>query len=79
MTADQITVVIDWENNAEIWWDALRQQFSTLHERFFLVDKLTITREQLRQLAALPGWADGPAYAKHPIIVVNCQEDAKQC
>ena len=71
MSNDQITVAIDWENNAKTWWDALREQLPKLHELFFMVDKLTITRKQFRQLTELPGWADGSAYAQHPIVVVN--------
>jgi hypothetical protein len=71
MSNHQITVAIDWENNTETWWDALREQSPKLHELFFMVDKLTITCEQFRQLTELPGWADGPPYAKHPIVVVN--------
>lgn len=62
-------VQVDHENNAETWWDALREREPALAARLGDSDTLEITADELARLQALPGWADGPAHARTALIV----------
>jgi hypothetical protein len=72
MSGEKIKVAIDWENNAEKWWDCLSKNYPRLHAAFGLHNMPAFTRDEYDTLASLPGFSDGPAHAKHPIVVVNC-------
>lgn len=80
MTTDnQIRIAVDYENNAERWWDAARRHRSGCPASCgHLLDgtgaaeteSATVTTEDADIFCAwassLPGWADGPDYARHP-------------
>ena len=70
-TSKKIKVAIDWENNAEKWWECLSENHPELHAAFFLDSTPELTRDEYETLASLPGFSDGPAHAKHPIVVLN--------
>ena len=59
----EVMVFIDEENPAEEWWTAAREAFPAIMIRFE-GNAATITRSELAQLKALPGWSDGPEYAR---------------
>jgi hypothetical protein len=67
------TLLVDPENTADEWWDALRRVVDTL-ERLVdpagpeLVEVDAALAPALKALfEQLPGWADGPAYAPTPV------------
>jgi hypothetical protein len=65
----RLTATVDYENNAETWWEAIRVQEPKIAKRFERADRVRLTMNEYRRLEALPGWSDGPHYAKHPLIV----------
>jgi len=71
-SAKQIAVRVDEENNAEQWWDALRS-YDRAHGGGRTIEKAIdagrVTPEQLEILKALPGWEDGPEFARTALIV----------
>jgi hypothetical protein len=83
------TIRVDYQNNAETWWDAARARAATDSEfaRVFrelagVADEWTGTIEECSTFLAvaetLPGWTGGDARAPHPLVVVPCaraQED----
>ena len=64
-----VSVRIDEENNAEEWWDALRDLDRGSRALEKAIDSGRVTRAQLATLKALPGWADGPEFARTALIV----------
>lgn len=78
---------IDQENNAETFWDALKEANPRLWRK--LSRSSTDRRcdycargnakrcphhayasdEEAAAIKLLPGWSDGPEYARHPLIV----------
>lgn len=75
---------IDYENNANEWWDALRER-AAANDRSVplclpaaLLDctgqDVAVDDSDVAQLekffASLPGWSDGSDYARHPVVVV---------
>ena len=78
------TLLIDYENNAEEWWTAAREAIDSCPEaaRSFVQDgpdEHQVSPETaeafLAWAATLPGWSDGPEYARHPVLV---QDDARR-
>jgi hypothetical protein len=68
-----VTILVDPENSADEWWDALRRLTATL-ERLAAPAGLTpvpVDADLAPALKALferlPGWADGPAHAPTPV------------
>jgi hypothetical protein len=68
-----VTILVDPENSAGEWWDALRRLTATL-ERLAAPVGLTpvaVDADLAPAVAALfrrlPGWADGPAHAPAPV------------
>jgi hypothetical protein len=71
-------ISIDWENNAETWWDAAREAASTAPDviRPLLggrnVSDVSVSASDLPTVLAwcssLPGWEDGPAHARRPLV-----------
>lgn len=76
-------ISVDWENNAELWWDAARDApdapaaINKLSERYD--HDVYVPRSEVDAILAwgakLPGWGDGPAYAPHPIIARDIEGD----
>lgn len=75
-TATYIAVRADHENNAEEWWDALRQQYPRFADTFMRHDVAVIRSELWDVLAALPGFSDGPEYA--PTALLDCGSEGDQ-
>ena len=72
-------LAIDFENPAPGWWDAGgRDLWEALLEGFdgssVVVDR-ALADSWLAQAAAVPGWADGPEWAPHPICLKPIDED----
>ena len=68
MDTTKVTVRVDYENNGEEWWDALRARPDGKRlERS--IDGGDLPLRDLATLVGLPGWSDGPDYARHPLIV----------
>lgn len=63
-------VSVDGENNAEAWWDALRQhpEGAAIEQA---IERGSLTAQQLATCRSLPGWAspDAPEFAPHPLLV----------
>jgi hypothetical protein len=78
-----ITVKVDSENNAEAWWDAMRESLPALerndpevagllsvlerHGEVEISDPATIERFD-SFVHSLPGFSDGPEYAREALI-----------
>jgi hypothetical protein len=65
-----ITVKVDYENPAERWWAALQEREPGIAARLSDGEE-QVTAEELDRLQALPGWSDGPAYARTALIVLG--------
>lgn len=70
-----VLVSIDYENNAETWWRTVGYRFPRV---FRMLSKWDARRgatrlpvDVVRNLESLPGWSDGPAHAKTPLVVVE--------
>ena len=75
------TLIVDYEYNAEQWWDAAHElaargesdTFSALMAALKKSDSVTCTREAAAEFEScaenLPGWNDGPRYAQHPVLI----------
>ena len=70
-------ISIDHENAAETWWNAARAAKSVPGLLFDLIHgcQATVTSATREEAVAaldwaskLPGWGDGPVYARHPLI-----------
>ena len=65
-------ILIDWENNAEPFWEALAKDENAPAEfkgdESFIVSDARAA-EILAYCEKLPGWDDGPSYARHPILI----------
>jgi len=80
--ATSVTARVDFENNAEKFWDAFRDQVATLDRDSELATNCReiLKRDEVELLDAdaiqqfddfvtgLPGWDNGPEHAKNPII-----------
>lgn len=62
-------VKIDHECPASEWWAALRASCP----RHALLDPGTVAtrlaRHEIDAITRLPGWNDGPEYARHPLVI----------
>ena len=84
-------IVIDWENNAQEWWDAASDQARNAPHLVppKLVrlldgtpnppDEMILTGyeaiEIARWAASLPGWDTGPEHAPNPILFQDVDPD----
>jgi hypothetical protein len=59
---------VDDENNAERWWDALREARPDIATSLERNGCAVVSDSVLHSLESLPGWSDGPEYAKTPLI-----------
>lgn len=76
------TLRVDYENNATTWWDAARDLANSMANPTFTRILNALEREDeigddvlrgeldsfIAAASVLPGWADGPAYARHPVL-----------
>ena len=62
-----VSVAVDWENNAETFWDALRarKDGKALEAA---IDSGRVTTAQRDLLVSLPGYSDGPEHAQTALI-----------
>ena len=75
---DWYVVRVDWENNAEEWWDAARESSAAPPEVRPLLDgstdddRVTVSAEAFEQIRrwaeTLPGWTSGPEYAETALL-----------
>ncbi len=80
---NQMKITIDYENNAETWWDALREYFDTgmvptdLNDIVnsllnYSISSIKVSEDLARKFEnwaeTLPGYYDGPSHAQYPII-----------
>lgn len=77
--AGSYRISVDYENNAEPWWDAARE-LATRDDAFAAVLKALQDRDEwtgpatlgeafVSRAASLPGWHGGDARAPHPLLV----------
>lgn len=75
--ADAVNIVIDEENNGEIWWEAAHNSKTAPACFLRLLDLgpsegITVGPEDAETIRAwastLPGWSDGPSYARNPLL-----------
>ena len=73
-----VKVQVDYENNAEEWWEAARDAAGAPAGIVSLLDNVgqdsvylsdTAAEDVRRWAASLPGWDGGPEYAPHPLII----------
>lgn len=64
-----VSVRVDEENNAEEWWDAVRAADRGGAGLEAAIDSGRVTRAQLAVLRGLPGWSDGPEFARTALVV----------
>ena len=74
-----VRLSIDFENPCKEWWEAGgRELWEGLVEEpdasQVVVDQ-SLARSWLEQARAIPGWADGPEFAPHPICTRELAED----
>lgn len=73
------TIKIDEENNAEQWWDAARTLAARVSDPTFTRVMHAIERGDENMPSSdveafvavartLPGWDDGPSYARNPVL-----------
>ncbi len=72
------TILVDYENNAETWWDAARSHPNPPEALRPLLevggpDSIEVTKEEASEIQtfaeSLPGWKDGPEYAPRALII----------
>lgn len=70
-------IAVDYECNAEPWWDAARAGKAPAVVRPLLStrgpDEIMVSRDEaaavLAWASSLPGWDDGPAHARRPLVI----------
>lgn len=76
-------ILVDQENNAERFWDEVQdraergEKFAVLLSGLDLTDILYLGDDEAEELLAyarqVPGWADGPEYAREALLVQDAQ------
>ena len=74
-----IRLAIDFENTSRTWWDKGGQElWDGITEGFdgsSVVVDAALAESWLSDARKLPGWADGPAYAPHPVSATPVDPD----
>jgi hypothetical protein len=70
MTTTYIAVRVDDENNAGVWWDALRAAYPAFARALERDGAAVSSADLWTDLVTLPGFAGGPAYA--PTALIDC-------
>lgn len=72
MNANQsVTITADHENNAEIFWNNFQDAFQDLAHLLGAGNTVTISREKWVKIQAIPGFSDGPEFARGALIEVS--------
>lgn len=68
--SERITLSVDYENDGETWWESggAEHWFSLANGDEEINVPAAVAAAWLLEAAKLPGWADGPAYARNPIF-----------
>lgn len=77
MTAKPARIQVDFENNAEVWWDAFQQAEHIpvlLHPLLAGQDEVATedwlaAESAMRWAATLPGWDSEDSRARHPLLL----------
>lgn len=64
-----ITITTDEENNGDIFFCELREKFPAIAATIATHDEAEVTREEWAAIQKLEGFADGPEYARHAMVV----------
>ena len=65
-----LTVQYDDENNADTFVCELRQKFPSIAATLWRAGTCDVTREEWAAIQKLEGFADGPAHARHALVVM---------
>lgn len=65
-----LTVQFDDENNADIFVCELREKFPAIAATLCTSGTCDVTREEWAAIQKLEGFADGPAHARHALVVM---------
>lgn len=72
-TIKSLSCKVDWENNAEAFWGAMRddEELAEVYAAMVKDLEIPITVEQYMRLVELPDWCakDAPERAPHPLII----------
>ena len=66
-----IIVMVDYENNAETFWNNLDSTYPDLAERLRIESLITLTSDEWAAVTALTGFSDGPVFAPNALIEVS--------
>jgi len=61
-------IKVDDENNSALFWDSLRETYPVIANCLEQDQAAVVTEEVYELLAELPGFSDGPKYARHALI-----------
>ena len=71
----KIVIMVDFENNSDFWWNCGGLDLWTAITGDPSANCVEITpvaaKAWLHLAEQIPGWADGPDYARHPVIVTD--------
>ena len=61
-------IMADAENNSNLFWDNFDRMLPAIRRRFRRSDTIQVTPEEWAKIQKIPGFADGPEYAKAALI-----------
>jgi sulfur relay (sulfurtransferase) DsrC/TusE family protein len=67
-----VTVRADYENNAELFWDTVREKHPAIAKKLKADTDVVLTEEEWEIVQAVEGFEDGPSYA--PTALIEVQE-----
>jgi hypothetical protein len=72
----RVRVRVDYENNAEAFWDALRKHKPAVAAELSRYDEADVTVDTWKFIQELPGFSDqyAPPYAPHPLVEIGTWE-----
>ena len=65
-----ITITADDENNGDVFFCELREKFPSIAATLCTSGTCDVTREEWAAIQKLEGFADGPAHARHALVVM---------
>jgi hypothetical protein len=67
-----VTLEVDHEYNAELFWDTLKQEFPLVDEQFRKGrGRAMVSRDEWDSIQRIEGFAGGPAYAPTALIRIS--------
>ena len=63
-----VALTVDAENNAEQWWDAVREVAPHIASALERDGRAVVSNDVFDALASLPGYSDGPEHAETALI-----------